>query len=236
MRDIVGERHFSSQMMLQFVAADKIRLDPGGMILYDQDFNYQTAKLGDNLITGATVYWDPAMGKKNADNSVCALVYRDDKNKRFFLHDVLYLIVPETIEHPLAYQCGLVLEFLGKHKQHSLALETNGIGNALPEIMRDVVAKRGGAIQIRPINNSRKKQDRILDALEPLLSSGRLYAHTRITQTPLVAEMLAWSPEGSPEHDDGLDAVAGAILGPVIPVHPQGFALHRYTANTNFNI
>ena len=236
LRETVGERHFSAQMMLNFLAPDKIRLDPGSMILYDQEFNFQTAKIGENLITGATVYWDPSSGKKDADNSVCALIYRDDKNKRFFLHDILYLCVPESIEYPLAYQCRLVLDFIAKHKLHNLVIETNGIGNAIPEIMRDTVSKTGGFVQVRQINNSRRKEDRILDALEPLLTSGRLYAARTITQTPLFAEMLAWTPLGSGEHDDGLDAVAGAICGPYVSVRSMGFYAHKYTANTDFNI
>lgn len=235
-RETVGERHFSAQMMLNYVAPDKVRLDPGGIKFYEDDFDYMSAKIGENTITGACIYWDPSSGRRHADNSVCALIYRDDKTRRVFLHDVLYMVVPESIDYPLAYQCEMVLGFVQKHKLRALSVETNGLGAALPEIMRNTISRSGYAIQICPITNSRRKETRILDALEPMLTSGRLYAHQRITQTPIVSEMLAWSPLGGTEHDDGLDAVAGAIACLPLPVHPHGIASHQYRANTNFKL
>ena len=235
-RETVGERHFSAQMMLNYIAPDKVRLDPGGIKFYDGDFDYMTAKIGENVITGASIYWDPSSGRRHADNSVCALVYRDDKARRIFLHDVLYLVVPESVDYPLAYQCEMVLAFVQKHRLRSLSVETNGLGAALPEIMRNTISRMGYSIQICPITNSRKKEDRILDALEPMLTSGRLYAHRRITQTPIISEMLAWSPLGGTEHDDGLDAVTGAITCNPVPVRPHGAVPRQYTANTNFKL
>ena len=236
MRETVGERHFSAQMMLKYVATDKIRLNPGGLKIYENEFDKRNAKIADNIITGLSIYWDPSSGRKTSDNSVCVLIYKDEKNKKFFIHDVLYLVVPDNIDYPLAYQCNLVLNFVRKYDANVLGVETNGLGNALPEIMRNVISNTGYKIKIRPINNTRKKEDRILDAVEPLLSSGRLYAHTRISQTPLISEMLARSPIGGPEHDDGLDALAGAIMSDAVPVHPLSGQNYRYMANTNFNI
>lgn len=235
-RETVGERHFSAQMMLNYIAPDKIRLDPGGIKFYDSDFDFQTAKIGDNLITGACVYWDPSSGRRHADNSVCALIYRDDKHRQIFLHDLMYMVVPDTIDYPLAYQCSMVLDFVRKHKLRAVSVETNGIGSALPEIMRETISGTGYAIQITPITNSKRKEDRILDALEPVLGTGRLYAHRHITQTPLISEMLAWTPVGGPEHDDGLDAVSGAILCAPVPVRAVNARLHNYIANTDFQL
>ena len=236
MREMVGERHFSAQMMLEFVAPDRVRLDPGGIKLYDDEYDMRTARIGEHLITGACIYWDPSGGRRGGDNSVCVMIYRDDNNRCIFIHDIMYITVPENIDYPLAYQCDLVLNFVRRHKMRVLAVETNGIGNALPEIMRNTIERAGYSIQIRPITNSRRKEDRILDAIEPMLSTGRLYAHRRIPQTPFMSEMLAWSPMGGPEHDDGLDAVSGAIMGAPIALHPMGVALNRYTANTDFKI
>ena len=235
-RQTVGERHFSAQMMLEFIAPDKIRLDPGGIKLYDDEYDTRTARIGEYLITGACIYWDPSGGRRGADNSVCVMIYRNDDNRCVFIHDIMYMVVPDSVDYPLAYQCDLVLDFVRRHKMRVLAVETNGIGNALPEIMRSTIERAGYSIQIRPITNSRRKEDRIIDAIEPLLSTGRLYAHRRITQTPFISEMLAWSPLGGAEHDDGLDAVSGAISGTPIALHPIGTTLHRYTANTDFKI
>ena len=235
-RETVGERHFSAQMMLQFIAPDKIRLDPGGIKFYDTDFDMHGCRIGETPITGATIYWDPSGGRRNSDNSVCVLVYRDDRTHRVFIHDIVYLTVPDSVEYPLAYQCERVLGFARMHRQRTLAVETNGIGAALPEIMRETIARAGYQIQIRPITNSRRKEDRILDAIEPLLSTGRLYAHRRITQTPFISEMLAWTPYGGAEHDDGLDALAGAILCQSVPMRPIGTNVRNYIANTDFKL
>ena len=235
-RETVGERHFSAQMMLNYVPSDKIRFDPGKMKIYDGEFDWHTGRIDGNTITGATIYWDPSSGRRHADNSVCVLVYRDDNTKRVFIHDILYMIVPETIEYPLSYQCELAINFVKKYKMHSIYIETNGIGGALPEIMRNITTHTEYNIQIRSINNSRHKETRILDAIEPLISSGRLYAHGRITQTPVISEMLAWTPIGSSEHDDGMDAIAGAIACAPNPIRPLGAMSHHYTANTNFKI
>ncbi|MBO4480651.1 MAG: hypothetical protein J5742_03455 [Alphaproteobacteria bacterium] len=235
-RKTVGERHFLAQMMLDYVPSDKIRLDPGSIKLYDDDFDIHNSKLGENQITGMAIYWDPSSGRKNSDNSVCVLIYRDDKNMRVFVHDILYMIVPETVEYPLAYQCNQALEFVRRHHGHNIHVETNGIGGAFPEIMRTNNPNSQYKVQILPISNSRRKEDRILDTIEPLLSTGRLYAHRRITQTPLIAEMLAWTPLGSGEHDDGLDALAGAINAHPNVVRPMASTFQRYVANTNFKI
>ena len=235
-RETVGERHFSAQMMLEYVAPEKIRLDPGTIHFYEDEFDSRSARLGEYLISGAAIYWDPSGGRRGADNSVCAIIYRDDNNRRVFIHDIMYMVVPDEIDYPLAYQCEQVLCFVRHNHLRQITVETNGIGGALPEIMRDIINRSGGGINLRPITNSRRKEDRILDALEPLMSTGRLFAHRRITQTPFIAEMLSWSPIGGAEHDDGLDAVSGAIACPPIPLRPAFGGIARYTANTDFKI
>jgi len=236
MRDTVGRRHFLSQMMLEYVAMDKVRLDPGALRFYDAEFDSRHALLGADKITGAALYWDPSGGRRKSDGSVCVLVFRDDATHRAFVHDALYLTVDDNEAHPLARQCDMVLDFMQGRALRRIAIETNGIGNALPEIMRDVAARRGANIFVQKIINNKNKETRILDAIEPLLSAGHLYAHVRVRQTPLCAEMLGWSPVGAIGHDDGLDAVAGALAMKPYVVHPFGAVRHVYAANTNFQI
>lgn len=236
LRKTVGEHHFMAQMMLDFMPLENVRLDPGKIQFYDADFNFITGKLGNYTITGAAMYWDPSLGHKNTDSSVCAFIFRDDKSHNIFLHDIMYMVVPPDCPQPLTYQCDLVLDFLNKYKIHRLALEVNGLGNALPEILGDKIAKNGGGIVIQRVNNHIHKETRIMNALEPLLGAGRLFAHTKIQQTPFLSEMLGWSPVGGIGHDDGLDAVSGAINTMPIPVRPHGATIRQYTANTNFKI
>lgn len=238
LRDSVGPRHFSAQMMLTFVPPDRARLDPDALHLYDDDFDAHTARIADNIITGACVYWDPSTGRAKRDGSVCVLLYRDDKNHHMFIHDILYLRASDNELHPLAHQCADVLTFMRRHNMRRIVIETNGVGNALPEIMRDVSARAGIPIAINGITNSRNKTDRILDAIEPVLNTGRLHARRCITASPLIAEMLGWVPTGNSTavHDDGIDAVAGALSTAPTPIHPLGRATHPYSANTNFKI
>ncbi len=236
LRQTVGDRYFSAQMMLQFVPPDRARLDPDSLHLYDDDFDIRNAKIGNALITGVTAYWDPSSGRKKSDGSVCVLIYRDDKNKHFFIHDVKYLLVSDEENHPLAHQCQMVSDFLSKHALHKIYIETNGMGNALPEIMRTVTQQRGIKVQVQKILNHSKKESRILDTIEPILTTGRLHAHRRVQFTPLLSEMLGWSPVGSTGHDDGLDAVAGAICAAPLPVRPLGQRLRPFTANTDFKL
>lgn len=236
MRQIVGPRHFSSQMMLEFVPAERIRLDPGQIHFYEDMLDMHSARLGTTLITGASVYWDPSSGRHKSDHSVCVLIYRDDKNHNVFIHDVMYMRVSDGETHPLNTQCEMVLAFMQRYSMRRITIETNGLGNALPEIMRDVAVRAGQNIYVNKITNNRNKSDRILDAIEPLLTSGHLYAHMRIRQTPLVAEMLGWSPIGGVGHDDGLDALAGAIVQTPIVLHPISRNLKNFSANTDFKI
>lgn len=236
MRETVGPRHFSAQMMLEFVPPDKARLDPGAIHFYDAEFEPRNAKIDKNLITGSVLYWDPSSGRRQRDGSACVLLYRDDKTRHIFIHDILYLTVPDEEQFPLSCQCNMVLDFMHARGLGRITIETNGIGGGLPEIMRDCASRRGINIYVNRVSNNRAKSDRILGAIEPVLSTGRLHAHMRVQKTPLMAEMLGWSPLAYGGHDDGLDAIAGAIAQMPIPVRPTGKSVHTFTANTKFSI
>lgn len=236
LRETVGLRHFSAQMMLEYVDMARARLDPAALQFYDSDFDIHTARIGDFVITGASVYWDPSGGRRKSDGSVCVLIYRDDKSHHIFIHDILYLVVPDEELHPLARQCEMVLEFMRHYNMYRITIETNGIGNALPEIMRDTATRLGATIGIQNITNNKNKEIRILDAIEPVLTSGRLHAHMRIRQSPLISEMLGWTATGANNRDDGLDSVSGAIGTPPIPIRPLGQTMRPFTANTNFSV
>ena len=236
LRDAVGARYFSAQMMLEYIAPDRARLDPDALHIYSDEFDVTTACIGNAQITGATIYWDPSSGHKKSDSSVCVLLYRDDKTRCVFIHDVKYLIVSDEELHPLARQCEMVIEFMTRARLRRISIETNGIGNALPEIMRDVSSRQNISISINRVTNRIKKETRILDSIEPILTSGRLYAHTRVQSTPLISEMLGWTPIGGTTHDDGLDAVAGALCATPTPIRPLSRGVPIFSANTEFEI
>ena len=236
MQQTVGARHFSAQMMLEFISPERARLDPGGLHFYDSEFEPRLAKIDEHVISGCMLYWDPSTGRSKRDGSACVLIYRDDKNKRIFIHDILYLTVSDSEPFPLSCQCNTVIEFMRMRNLNRITIETNGIGIGIPEIMHDCALRCGYNIYVNRVSHTKTKSDRILAAIEPVLSTGRLYAHARIQKTPLIAEMIGWSPIGYMGHDDGLDAVAGAIAQVPTPVRPLGHTIQTFTANTNFTI
>ena len=236
LENTVGARHFSAQMMLEYVPTERVHLDPGAINFYNDKFDVRLARIGTHEISGVSFYWDPSSGRTDSDGSVCALVYRDDKNRIVFVHDVLYMNVSDEDLYPLRNQCETVIDFMQKYELNKIAVEINGIGNALPEIIRATAIQKHKQINITPISNHIKKETRILNAIEPLLTTNRLYMHERIKQTMLLSEMLAWSPTGSHEHDDGLDAVAGALAITPMPLRPMIYNQKQIHANTEFQI
>ena len=176
------------------------------------------------------------MAGQNSDGSVCVIVYRDDKTHRVFIHDVVYMSVVDSDEHPMAHQCDTVLRFMSHYSMRKIYVETNGIGNTLPEILRDCALRRETDIVVQRVVNNKRKSDRIIDTLEPLLSTGRLYCASRVRNTPMLSEMIGWSPVSYTTHDDGIDAVAGAIAAIPTPVRPIGRTTQIYSANTKFKI
>lgn len=265
LRDCVGSRHFSAQMMLDYISEDRVRLDPGALQFYDGEFDPRSARIqcsecrvqsainegfctkrdakselctlhSEHSITGAACYWDPSSARDGADSSVCILVFRDDKNRRAFVHDIKYLATGADDPHPFATQCGRVLDFLTRHDMRHLAIEVNGIGNALPEILNGAARARGRPLVIQKIINHENKERRILDAIEPLLATGRLFAHERIRRTKLIPEMEEWLPIAGANRDDGLDALAGALRLRPIAVRPRGQMFLPLSAGTDFKV
>ncbi len=234
-RDTVGPRHFSAQMLLEYIPNDQIRLNPDSVHFYNDEFNKRNAKINEYLITGVATYWDPSSGSAGGDGSVCAVVFRDDKTRCAFVHIVAYFTTHEDDAHPMATQCQMVLDLMRAHNLKHIAIEVNGIGNTLPEILRDVAARRGQPIFVQKLVNHENKTKRILDAIEPLLGTGRLFMHTYVQQTNLISEMTDWTPNGS-NHDDGLDAIAGALRLNPIPIRPIGQKFKELKANTDFKI
>ena len=153
LKEIVGPRHFSAQMMLEYVAEEHVHF-------YTDVFDNRMARIGNHCISGVSFYWDPSSGRQKSDGSVCVLLYRDDKNRTAFVHDILYMNVPDDDLYPLANQCENVLNFMQQNNLSRIGIEINGIGNALPEIIRTIAFDKGLTINIVPIANHVKTEPR----------------------------------------------------------------------------
>jgi len=227
-------------MMLCFKGAEGARLNAGLIRFYSDELDPKTARLGDARITGRAIYWDPSCGRAGGDASVLVLVLCDATTRRAFIHDCLYL--PARAEDaddpsgaPLGSQCAEALRFMQAHGTKTISVEINGIGNAFPEILRKEAEQIGVEAFVRRVANRENKTARILDAIEPLLDTGRLYAHERVRGAGLIDEMNEWSPDAW-ARDDGLDALAGALRVAPVPIRPRGAFARTSRAKTEFSV
>ncbi len=189
-------------------------------------------------LISASAFWDPAFGSAKGDHSVMAITYSDDAGN-IYLHHIEYIkICPPASSlqhhgtlsqepHPRSFslhpreggdqtdeatqQCRIVAGLAKAHHLPSLTLETNGIGKFLPSILRNTLAHMRVPCRVQEVSQTRNKELRILEAFDAILAARRLHVHRDVLKTPFITEMQEWRPEGGKGHDDGLDAVAGAL-------------------------
>lgn len=217
MRRRVGPSVFASQMLLQPQRPEAARLDPATMQRYDDEVDLvernrqPQLSIGGVRMVAASAWWDPAYGgHKKGDGSTIAAVFVDGEG-RYWLHRILYLKVdPTSSVDPATQQCRQVAKLLAELHLPSVALESNGIGGFLPGILRRELSRQGVGASVVSASSRTNKGQRILAALEAPLAADMVRAHGSVWRTPLIGEMREWHP-ASRGHDDGLDAVAGAI-------------------------
>lgn len=220
LRAEAGPARFRSQMLLLPTHSHEQRLDPDRLVRYAAEIDLRRGNGAPQLfiagqrMAGAACFWDPAFGRPGVgDASVIATVFTDEQG-RYWLHAIEYLRFDpaQAGETDAATQlCRRAVRFLARYEQPSVTVETNGIGKFLPGLLRRELAGAGLAIAVKEQVSTRAKDQRILDALDPLLAAGALRAHARVWDTPFIREMREWLP-GAKGADDGLDAVSGCIL------------------------
>ena len=217
MRRRVGPSVFASQMLLQPQRPEAARLDPGTMQRYDDEVDLVECNrqpqlsIGGIRMVAASAWWDPAYGgHKKDDGSTIAAVFVDGEG-RYWLHRILYLKVdPSSSIDPATQQCRQVAKLLAELHLPSVTLESNGIGGFLPGILRRELSRQGVGASVVSASSRTNKGQRILAALEAPMAADMVRAHDSVWRTPLIGEMREWHP-ASRGHDEGLDAVAGAI-------------------------
>jgi hypothetical protein len=163
-------------------------------------------------------YWDPAFGARDGDGSVIVIIFIDDDG-HFYLHDIKYLNREDTENSAINQACD-VIEFVKTHNINFLNIETNGIGKFLPDLLRGEILKQRLNIRVNEISNHISKEMRIIDAIDAPLSAGFLHFHERIQKSRLMAEIEEWNPNmmSASNIDDGMDALAGAMLANPIKI------------------
>lgn len=211
MRDKAGHHKFASQMLLQPVNIAEGRLNPALLQRYESDLDYSRElnrmEIGGRRMASCSAYWDPAFG--GGDGSVFAVLFADD-DSGLWLHKVAYLI-NKGAEDEATGQCLQVAGIARALYVPSITVETNGIGKFLPQILRRELGKARIPCAVLERSNSRPKDMRILEAFETVMAARLLHVHADVLKTPFATEMQEWRPGATRGHDDGLDAVAGAL-------------------------
>ena len=220
-----GPNRFESQMMLRPVNIAEGRLDASLLQFYDGPLHYarelQTLFIGETKMVNAAGWWDPAFGRGTGDGSVCAVVFGDEKGN-YYLHHIEYIRVDEHDNTDEAtQQCRTVAGLAKRFHVPLLAIENNGLGKFLPNILRNEMTRAHTPCSVKEITSTRPKDIRILEGFDAVLAAQRLHVHESVRDTPFVMEMREWQPGKSRGRDDGLDAVAGALS-----LHPDRLKRH----------
>lgn len=212
---------WDSQYQLHSKPVTEMRLDPARIIPYDAEprlhhTNSTTSMwLGKARIAGMSLRWDPASGKLKSDVSAVAMVLQDEQGRRYW-HRCIRLTgdVAEfaddgkTIIGGQVWQlCDLVEEFSAPR----IVIETNGIGQFAPAVLKAALKQRRLHCGVKDESAVLNKDRRILEAFEPIMSSGMLWGHVSVLDGPTWNQMRDWVPGVPNQPDDYLDAGAGAI-------------------------
>lgn len=210
---------WDSQYLLRSRPVHKLRLDPDKLREYDCELSFKmankelTAWLGNVQITGATTYWDCALGKKDSDASAFTLMLQDARG-HYYWHHI------EDLEGDLATfnnrgqieggQVWRIRELVMQYNITRVNVEVNGVGSFAGKLLKQ--ALRGLTVAVIEIVVTTNKQNRILSGLEGPISSHVLWAHTRVLDSDLYGQMRDFNPILTNQEDGFLDSGAGAIL------------------------
>lgn len=210
---------WDGQYMLRSKPVHKLRLDPERIREYDCEITFRrangvtTAHLGGVKLTGGSCYWDVATGKRKSDDSALSLILQDVRG-HYYWH------LCEGLEGDLAEfdeagqiaggQVWQIRAHVIKFNIPRVTVEVNGPGSFAGKLLRQ--ALKGLNCAVVEITVTTNKQQRILDGLEGPLTSGFLWAHTRVLDGPMYTQMRDFDPSQTKQPDDYIDSGAGAII------------------------
>ena len=233
-RKRTGPNKFKSQMLLEPVDIAEGRLDPdqlksyAGEIVYSEQNGEAVLMLEGRRLVSATCWWDPSFGApERGDSSVIACVFTSDDGA-YWLHRVRYLTFdPALVANVSEAQqlCRHVAGFARDLYLPSVTVETNGLGQFLPSLLRCEMENQVVACAVIAAYSTVSKDRRILEGFDAPMAAGRVHVHDSVRDTPFITEMREWRPS-SRAPDDALDAVAGCLLAePVrLPRNPNALA------------
>jgi len=148
--------------------------------------------------------------------SAVAVVLQDESGRRY-LHRIVRL-TGDVAEFDadgktiIGGQVHQLVDLVESLRLPRVTIETNGIGKFSPAILKGALKQRKLICGVAEDISTTKKNKRILEAMEPLLTSeDQLWAHVSVLDGPLPAQMRDWNPAVQEQPDDYLDAAAGAV-------------------------
>jgi len=214
----VGPNKFESQMMLRPTNISQGRLNPDLLQFYDMNLDYKEVSrrpllyLGGRQIISCCAWWDPSFGGDKSDGSVLAIIFTDEEG-RYYLHHISYIRVTSLSDDDEAtQQCKKIAALLSEFYIPHVTVETNGIGKFLPAILRREIKKSGHFCAVSEHHTTRQKSQKILEGFDAVMANENLHVHNTVKQTSFLNEMREWRPGSSTINDDGLDAVASALI------------------------
>jgi phage terminase large subunit-like protein len=213
---------WDSQYQLHSRPVTETRLDPERMPAYDCEPVLKKANgsasmwLGKTQIVGMSVRWDPSGGKVDSDASSVAVVLQDVHGRRYWHRaerlsgDIATFAEDgKTITGGQVFQLCDIVQSLHAPK---VTVETNGIGGFAPAVLKAALKQRKLTCGVSEQASVANKQRRILEAMEPLLLSGMLWAHVSVHEGEAVDQMKNFNPLARSQADDDIDAVSAAII------------------------
>ena len=209
---------WDSQYMLRPVRVAESRLDPDRMPVYADEPRIEwrnripVMMLGDVRIAGFVAYWDVSLGKIHSDDSALCIMLTDYAG-RLYWHRAIGLTgdleVLDKSGNLVGGQVHQLIQALTACHAHHVHIEVNGPGGFVPPIATRHCKPHG--ISVSECYQSGNKQARILDAFEAPLSSGFLWCHQQVTESPAFEQVREFDPLLTNQVDDYIDAAAGAI-------------------------
>jgi hypothetical protein len=211
---------WDSQYQLHSKPVHEIRLDPARIVPYDVEPRFLMANktltcwLGSVQIVGMALRWDPSSGKAKSDVSAAVLDMQDAAGRHYW-HRAAALTgdVAETdaMGVPNGGQVWQLCDLIEKFKVPRVTVETNGIGKFAPAFLKAALKRRRLQCAVNEVDAAANKNKRMLEALEPLIQSGHLWAHVDVLNGELWDQMKDWNPAIPDQPDDFMDAGAGAV-------------------------
>lgn len=214
---------WDSQYQLHSKPVHEIRLDPDHLVPYAAELVMERANrqprlmLGQAQIVSSRAYWDPSKGKAGNDTSALALLLDDVAGNQYWhcaegVTGQLAEFADSTNARIVGGQVMQIVALVKRFHIPAVYVETNGLGAFIKPILIRALRQEDVLCGVVEVQVSEKKSSRILAAMEPPLSSGVLWAHTRVLDGPAYSQMKDWVPGQEGQADDFLDAAAGALM------------------------